>query len=220
MKLSKKIGILLATTTAVTLLGGAASYASIGSGDAIKYIKQNILSFLPKEVLDLVGNDGEIRLEKVLSGIYERAHKGSSSQPDKPIGSIASDLSQDYTELINKANTTSYEGSLKEFKDSASLIEQVASENETASESSLEAADKANRLKSAQISVSQRQVKIESDLTRAMQIANAIKVQEGREQRVDRMKAEIKTKYYSSEVDRIRNSIKNRFYLPDAEPPK
>jgi hypothetical protein len=219
MKLSKKIGIFLVTTTAVTLLGGAASHASIGSGDAIKYIKQNFLSFLPQEVLDLVGDDGEIRLENVLVGIYDRAIKGSQ-QPDKTIGAVASDLAQDSIELINKANTTSYENSLKEFKDSASSIEQTASENETASDSSLEAADKANRLQSAQISVNQRQVKIESDLTRAMQIANAIKVQEGREQRVERLKADIKTKYYSSEVDRIRDSINNRFYLPDAEQPK
>jgi hypothetical protein len=218
MKLSKKIGILLATTTAVTLLGGVASHASIGSGDAVKYIKQNFLSFLPQEVLDLVGDDGEIRLENVLVGIYERALKGN--QPDKNIGSIASDLSQDSIELINKANSTSYESSLKEFKDSAPLIEQVASENETTSDSSLEAADKANRLQSAQISVNQRQIKIESDLTRAMQIANTIKVQEGREQRVERLKTDIKTKYYSSEVDRIRDSINNRFYMPDAEQPK
>jgi hypothetical protein len=219
MKLSKKIGIFLVTTTAVTLLGGAASHASIGSGDAIKYIKQNVLSFLPQEVLALVGDDGEIRLENVLVGIYDRAIKGSQ-QPDKTIGAVASDLAQDSIELINKANTTSYENSLKEFKDSASSIEQTASENETASDSSLEAANKANRLQSAQISVNQRQVKIESDLTRAMQIANAIKVQEGREQRVERLKADIKTKYYSSEVDRIRDSINNRFYLPDAEQPK
>jgi hypothetical protein len=219
MKLSKKIGIFLVTTTAVTLLGGAASHASIGSGDAIKYIKQNVLSFLPQEVLALVGDDGEIRLENVLVGIYDRAIKGSQ-QPDKTIGAVASDLAQDSIELINKANTTSYENSLKEFKDSASSIEQTASENETASDSSLEAANKANRLQSAQISVNQRQVKIESDLTRAMQIANAIKVQEGREQRVERLKTDIKTKYYSSEVDRIRDSINNRFYLPDAEQPK
>lgn len=218
MKLSKKVGIFLATTTAVTLLGGVVAHASIGSGDAVKYIKQNVLALLPPEVRDLVGNDGEIKLEKVLAGIYEKALK--DNQPDKVIGSAASDLSQDSIELINKANSTSYEDSLKEFKDSAPLIEEVASKNETASNSSLEAADKTNLLQSAQISVSQRQIKIESDLTRAMQIANAIKVQEGREQRVDRLKTDIKTKYYSSEVDRIRDSINNRFYIPEAEQPK
>jgi hypothetical protein len=219
MKLSKKVGIFLATTTAVTLLGGVVAHASIGSGDAVKYIKQNVLALLPQEVRDLVGNDGEIKLEKVLAGIYEKALK-DSNQPDKIIGSAASDLSQDSIELINKANSTSYEDSLKEFKDSAPLIEEVASKNEIASNSSLEAADKTNLLQSAQISVSQRQIKIESDLTRAMQIANAIKVQEGREQRVDRLKTDIKTKYYSSEVDRIRDSINNRFYIPEAEQPK
>jgi hypothetical protein len=218
MKLSKKVGIFLATTTAVTLLGGVVAHASIGSGDAVKYIKQNVLALLPPEVRDLVGSDGEIKLEKVLAGIYEKALK--DNQPDKVIGSAASDLSQDSIELINKANSTSYEDSLKEFKDSAPLIEEVASKNETASNSSLEAADKTNLLQSAQISVSQRQIKIESDLTRAMQIANAIKVQEGREQRVDRLKTDIKTKYYSSEVDRIRDSINNRFYIPEAEQPK
>lgn len=218
MKLSKKVGIFLVTTTAVTLLGGVVAHASIGSGDAVKYIKQNVLALLPPEVRDLVGNDGEIKLEKVLAGIYEKALK--DNQPDKVIGSAASDLSQDSIELINKANSTSYEDSLKEFKDSAPLIEEVASKNETASNSSLEAADKTNLLQSAQISVSQRQIKIESDLTRAMQIANAIKVQEGREQRVDRLKTDIKTKYYSSEVDRIRDSINNRFYIPEAEQPK
>jgi hypothetical protein len=218
MKLSKKVGIFLATTTAVTLLGGVVAHASIGSGDAVKYIKQNVLALLPQEVRDLVGSDGEIKLEKVLAGIYEKALK--DNQPDKVIGSAASDLSQDSIELINKANSTSYEDSLKEFKDSAPLIEEVASKNETASNSSLEAADKTNLLQSAQISVSQRQIKIGSDLTRAMQIANAIKVQEGREQRVDRLKTDIKTKYYSSEVDRIRDSINNRFYIPEAEQSK
>jgi hypothetical protein len=183
------------------------------TGETVRYLKEKVFSFLPKPLLDLVGDDGEIRLENLLTGIYKTS-TDTGLVTGKSTGSTARDAAQDILEVANKANTIVHRSNVDEFVNSSASVESVANENESSSDSSLEAADKSNKINAARLLTSQRQIKSTNDLTQAMQIANLAQIEKGQQARVQRQHDDIKANYYANELDRIRASVNNRFYLP------
>jgi hypothetical protein len=215
MKSNNKIKAAVVIFASISILCAlpAPAQAVVGSSDTIQYLKKNIFSFLPQELLDLVGDDGEIRLENLLAGIYKRS-ASTAPQNDRTVGSEASNLSQDALEAAFKANSVVHRSNVDNFLKLSPQIESVAADNETTSNSSLEAADKANKLASAGLMFGQKHIKSTNDLTQAMQVANLAQIKKGQQERVERVRAEISTNYYANELDRIRASVNNRFYLP------
>jgi hypothetical protein len=104
---------------------------------------------------------------------------------------------------------------VKLFEDNASQVEQVAAQNETNSDSSLEAADKANKMQSTMITTNQQLTKATLDLATAQQNSNAIEIQKGQERRSQRLKDQIDVAYTDNESERIQAVARRRFY-PDA----
>jgi hypothetical protein len=163
--------------------------ASVGGLETVtQLLKKQVLAFLPTELAGAIDNNGKIDPEAVLI--------------------------KDAIEIAQNANNKSHKDSTDEFEQSAPQIERVVTENETESESSLQAADKANQLASASIATSQRQIKATSDLTTAVQIANVNAIGQSQANRVKNLRDRVDVAAYQQDRSQTRANIIDRYY-PD-----
>jgi hypothetical protein len=219
---SKKMRVVATAMTIFAVIGGGtAALASIGGGqifaDIINQQKQNLFGLIPPELSSYVGQNGQINLNNTLKDVSKQALDmvGIKKSPVKTAGDQASDIQQDVAEIAQQANTKSTGEGVKLFEDNASRVEQVASQNETNSDSSLEAADKSNKMQSTLITTNQQLTKATLDLATAQQNSNAIEIQKGQERRSQRLKDQIDVAYTDNESERIQAVARRRFY-PDA----
>jgi hypothetical protein len=194
--------------------------ASVGGLETVtQLLKKQVLAFLPTELAGAIDNNGKIDPEAVLI----KASQQGNSTVTKVIqdgfssvraGYVSDNLIKDAIEIAQNANNKSHKDSTDEFEQSAPQIERVVAENETESESSLQAADKANQLASASIATSQRQIKATSDLTTAVQIANVNAIGQAQANRVKNLRDRVDVAAYQADRFQTRANIIDRYY-PD-----
>ncbi len=217
----KKALILLTATVATTALITATSPAfaafSVGTAfsDLVKTQKISLFGMSPDKLMSYVTKDGELNFNTVFSDVSQIAYDLFKGSDVKTAGDQIADLNQDKSEVSHQANTVSTSKSVKFFQDNADQIQQVTTENETASESSLEAADKANKLSSANVTTAQQLTKATLDLATSQQNQNSIEIQKGQIARTDRLRSEIDSAFGANEVERLQAVARRRFY-PDA----
>jgi hypothetical protein len=219
----KKALLLLTTVVATTALITATTPAfaafSMGTAfsDLVKKQKISLFGISPDKIASYVTKDGELNFNTVFSGVSQIAYdllKGKGSDV-KTAGDQIADFNQDKSEISHQVNTVSTSKSLKFFEDNADQTQQITTENETASDSSLEAADKANKLSAANIVTAQQLTKATLDLATAQQNQNSIEIQKGQIARTDRLKDQIGSAFGDNESERIQAVVRRRFY-PDA----
>jgi hypothetical protein len=220
MKPLKKLRVTLITASIlIAISSGTSASASIATGnifaDIIAKQKENLFGLIPVELFKYVGQNGQIKLESSLKNLSKQALemvKATGAIAFKTAGDQAADINQDTAEVAQQANTKSTGENAKFFEDNAGRVENITTENETGSESSLEAADKANKLSSTNITTNQQLTKSTLDLATAQQNANAIAIQKGQQARTERLKAQIDSAYYENESERLQAVMTRRFY--------
>jgi hypothetical protein len=217
----KKALLLLTTTVATTALITATTPAfaafSIGTAfsDLVKTQKISLFGMSPDKIMSYVTKDGELNFNTVFSDVSQIAYDLLKGSDVKTAGDEIADLNQDKSEVSHQVNTVSTSKSMKFFQDNADQMQQVTTENETASDSSLEAADKANKLSAANVVTAQQLTKATLDLATAQQNQNSIEIQKGQIARTDRLKDQIGSAFGDNESERIQAVVRRRFY-PDA----
>jgi hypothetical protein len=210
----KKALLLLTTVVATTALITATTPAfaafSMGTAfsDLVKKQKISLFGISPDKIASYVTKDGELNFNTVFSGVSQIAYDLLKGSDVKTAGDQIADFNQDKSEISHQVNTVSTSKSLKFFEDNADQTQQIATENETASDSSLEAADKANKLSAANVVTAQQ-------LATAQQNQNSIEIQKGQIARTDRLRNQISSAFGENESERIQAVMRRRFY-PDA----
>jgi hypothetical protein len=217
----KRALLLLTTTVATTALITATTPAfaafSIGTAfsDLVKTQNISLFGLSPDKIMSYVTKDGELNFNTVFSDVSQIAYDLLKGSDVKTAGDEIADLNQDKSEVSHQVNTVSTSKSMKFFQDNADQMQQVTTENETASDSSLEAADKANKLSAANVVTAQQLTKATLDLATAQQNQNSIEIQKGQIARTDRLKDQIGAAFGDNESERIQAVVRRRFY-PDA----
>jgi hypothetical protein len=208
------------TVGASLIFGGNALAATISLSQVTQLLQKQALSYLPKELTGLVDASGNINLDSTLSSLSkqgaEEAIKQMSSKgaATKTAGQESNSLSKDQIEVAQTANSKSHQDSLDDFKTNAPIVEQGVADNTTASESSLEAADKANNINGALVSSTQRQIKSINDLTTATQISNTNAIRQSQQERATQIGNRIDIAANREDIAYTRAVMVNRFY-PD-----
>jgi hypothetical protein len=217
----KKALLLLTTVVATTALITATTPAfaafSMGTAfsDLVKKQKISLFGISPDKLASYVTKDGELNFNTVFSGVSQIAYDLLKGSDVKTAGDQIADFNQDKSEISHQVNTVSTSKSLKFFEDNADQTQQITNENETTSESSLEAGNKANKLSAASITTAQQLTKATLDLATAQQNQNSIEIQKGQIARTDRLRNEISSAFGENESERIQAVTRRRFY-PDA----
>jgi hypothetical protein len=217
----KKILILLTTTVATTALITATTPAfaafSVGTAlsDLVKARNISLFGLSPEKITSYIGKDGDINFNTVFNDVSQIFKDVLSKDGFKTAGDAIADHNQDRSEVSHQANTVSTAKSLKFLQDNADQIQQTTTENETASDSSLEAADKSNKLSAANVTTAQQLTKATLDLATAQQNQNSIEIQKGQIARTDRLRSEIDSAFGANEIERLQAVARRRFY-PDA----
>jgi hypothetical protein len=217
----KKALLLLTTVVATTALITATTPAfaafSMGTAfsDLVKKQKISLFGISPDKIASYVTKDGELNFNTVFSGVSQIAYDLLKGSNVKTAGDQIADFNQDKSEISHQVNTVSTSKSLKFFEDNADQTQQITNENETTSESSLEAGNKANKLSAASITTAQQLTKATLDLATAQQNQNSIEIQKGQIARTDRLRNQISSAFGENESERIQAVMRRRFY-PDA----
>jgi hypothetical protein len=218
----KKASILLSTTaiTAALITATAPAFAAFSVGtafsDLVKTQKISLFGASPEKISSYIGKDGELNFNTVFADVSQIVSDIlKSGDSKKTAGDAIADFNQDTSEISHQVNTVSTAKSLKFFQDNEDQVQQTTSDNETASDSSLEAADKANKLSAVNITTAQQLTKATLDLATAQQNQNSIELQKGQIARTDRLRNEIDSAYAGNEVERLQVVARRRFY-PDA----
>jgi hypothetical protein len=202
------------------IFGGNALAATISLSQFTQLLQKQAVSYLPKELTGLVDASGNINLDSTLSSLSrqgaDEAIKQMSSKgaATKTAGQESDALSKDQIEVAQTANSKSHQDSLDDFKTNAPIVDQGVTDNTTASESSLEAADKANNINGALVSSTQRQIKSINDLTTATQISNTNAIRQAQQERAERIGSRIDIAANREDIAYTRAVMVNRFY-PD-----
>lgn len=213
--LKSKLFIVTAISTTVVGIAGVAT-ASVGGGDILMgLINKQFLSFLPPELNGIVGQNGQINLEKAFPDLSKKGFE-LSTQPTsgQTAGGEYREQIQNAIETAQQANNKSYNEGLDDFKQSAQKTEEVVTKNEKPAESTLEGTNKSNELNSLLNTNIVRQTKAINDLTGATQITNTHMIAAGQKETTESLKAEIREQFAADEIERGRAMINNRFY-PD-----
>jgi hypothetical protein len=209
------------TVGASLIFGGNALAATISLSQFTQLLQKQALSYLPKELTGLVDASGNINLDRTLSSLSEQGAKkaieqmSSKGAATKTAGQESDALSKDQIEVAQTANSKSHQDSLDDFKTNAPIVDQGVIDNSTASESSLEAADKANNINGALVSSTQRQIKSINDLTTATQISNTNAIRQAQQDRAEQISKRIDIAANREDITYSRAVMLNRFY-PDS----
>jgi hypothetical protein len=216
-----KFQYLAVVTVGVSLIfGGNALAATISLSQFTQLLQKQAVSYLPKELTGLIDASGNINLDSTLSSLSEQGAKkaieqmSSKGAATKTAGQESDALSKDQIEVAQTANSKSHQDSLDDFKTNAPIVDQGVTDNTTASESSLEAADKANNINGALVSSTQRQIKSINDLTTATQISNTNAIRQAQQDRAERIGSRIDIAANREDIAYTRAVMVNRFY-PD-----
>jgi hypothetical protein len=202
------------------IFGGNSLAATISLSQFTQLLQKQALSYLPKELTGLVDASGNINLDSTLSSLSEQGAKkaieqmSSKGAATKTAGQESDALSKDQIEVAQTANSKSHQDSLDDFKTNAPIVDQGVTDNSTASESSLEAADKANNINGALVSSTQRQIKSINDLTTATQIGNANAIRQAQQDRASQISSRVDIAANREDIAYTRAVMLNRFY-PD-----
>jgi hypothetical protein len=219
MKLKFKY-LSVVTVGASLIFCGNALATTISLSQFTQLLQKQALSYLPKELTGLVDASGNINLDSTLSSLSEQGAKKAIEQmtskgaATKTAGQETDALSKDQIEVAQTANSKSHQDSLDDFKTNAPIVDQGVTDNTTASESSLEAADKANNINGALVSSTQRQIKSINDLTTATQISNTNAIRQAQQERADRVRNRVDIAANREDIAYSRAVMVNRFY-PD-----
>lgn len=217
----KKALILLTATVATTALitattpAFAAFSVRTAFSDLVKNQNIGLFGVSPERIMSYVTKDGELNFNTIFNEVSQVAYNLLKGSDVKTAGDQIADFNQDRSEVSHEANTVSTSKSVKFFQDNADQIQQVTTDNETGSESSLEAADKANKLSAANVTTAQQLTKATLDLAIAQQNQNSIEIQKGQIARTNRLRSEIDSAFGANEIERLQAVARRRFY-PDA----
>jgi hypothetical protein len=220
MKLKFKYLAVVGVGTGV-IFGGNALAATISLSPFTQILQKQALTYLPKELTGLIDVSGNINLDSTLTSLSEQGAKKAIEQmtskgaATKTAGQETDALSKDQIEVAQTANSKSHQDSLDDFKTTASTVEQVVTDNSTASESSLAAADKANNINGALVASTQRQIKSINDLTTATQISNTNAIRQAQQDRAEQIAKRIDVAANREDITYSRAVMLNRFY-PDS----
>jgi hypothetical protein len=206
---SKKALILL---TVLTIVITTTNPALAAFSDLVKTQKLTLLGLPPEKITSYISKGGGINFNTIFNDVSQTAYNLFKDSDVKTAGDQIADLNQNTSEISHQINTESTSQSLKYFQDNADRVQQVTTENETPSESSLEAADKANKLASTNVNTTQQLTKATLDLAVAQQNQNSIEIQKGQIARTERLRNEIDSAYGANEFERLQVVARRRFY--------
>ncbi len=219
--LKSKKALIVLTTVAILITTSTPAFAfSVGNifSDLVKTQKINFFGISPEKITSYIGKDGEINFNTVfndVSQVLSDVLKSGDLAAVKTAGDQIADIKQDISEVSHENNTKSTAQGVKYFRDNTNQIQQVVTDNKSESESSLEAADKANKLASTNVLMSQQLTKATLDLAAAQQNQNSIEIRKGQIARTERLRAEINSVYGANEAERLQIVARRRFY-PDS----
>jgi hypothetical protein len=214
---TKSIAISLLATGSIFIVKGNALAALTGS-QISQLLQKQVLSYLPTELAGLINASGNINLDRTLETISKQGVEAASDKirrdgwRTKTAGEAADTLTKDTIEIAQATNNKAHQNSLDDFKATAPAIEQTASDNSTPSESSLEAADKANNLNAAIISSSQRQIESTNNLTTALQITNTNAIRQSQQERVKSLRERVEIAADRDDIAHTNSVLMNRYY--------
>jgi hypothetical protein len=221
MKLKfKYLPVVMVGVGASAIFSGNSLAAPISLSQFTQVLQKQALSYLPKELTGLIDASGNINLDSTLSSLSEQGAKkaieqmSSKGAATKTAGQESDALSKDQIEVAQTANSKSHQDSLDDFKTNAPIVDRVVENNSTTSESSLEAADKANNINGALVSSTQRQIKSINDLTTATQISNTNAIRQAQQDRAERISKRVDIAANREDITYTRAVMVNRFY-PD-----
>jgi hypothetical protein len=212
----KKALIVVATGAAIITIGTPALAFSIGDTFAEFVASQQGEVFgVPTSKIAGYIKNGKMNLNTIFTDVSKQAYdfiKGSDTGLVKTAGEQMADLNQDKNEISHQGNTESTASNAKFFQDNAQRVQQTVSANETASDSSLEAGDKQNKLVAASVTTAQQQTKATLDLALAQQNQNSIAIEKGQQERAERLKNQIDSGFAQNEYQRLQVVAHRRFY--------
>jgi hypothetical protein len=221
MKLKfKYLPVVIVGVGASAIFSGNSLAAPISLSQFTQVLQKQALSYLPKELAGLIDASGNINVDSTLSSLSEQGAKkaieqmSSKGAATKTAGQESDALGKDQIEVAQTANSKSHQDSLDDFKTNAPIVDQVVTNNSTASESSLEAADKANNINGALVSSTQRQIKSINDLTTATQISNTNAIRQAQQDRAEHISKRVDIAANREDIAYTRAVMVNRFY-PD-----
>jgi hypothetical protein len=213
----KKALIMLATGAAIITIGTPALAFSIGDTFAeFVATQQGEVFGVPTSKIAGYIKNGKMNLNTIFTDVSKQAYDFIKGSGDtgliKTAGEQMADLNQDKNEISHQENTESTANNAKFFKDNASRVQQTVSENETESDSSVEATDKTNKLAAANVTTTQQLTKATLDLAVSQQNQNSIEIEKGQRERTERLKSQIDSGFAQNEVERLQVVAHRRFY--------
>jgi hypothetical protein len=219
MKLSKKKKSFAVITLTAAIIGvvGTNASASTAGGGILGMLQKAFLGDLPQQLTGLINQKGDLSIEKTLEQLSKQGVESASSRLPEDgwgtasAGQISDGLYKDAIEKAADSNQKAHADSLKEFEDTAPLLDEISTTNEKESESSLEAADKANKLSAAAITTSQRQIAATQRLTTAQQIQNSNTIREMQLAKTKELRTKINNASDREDLDNTRALTLNRW---------
>jgi hypothetical protein len=219
MKLSKKKKSLAIITLAAAIIGAVGTNASASSagGDILGMLQKAFLGDLPQQLTGLINQKGDLSIEKTLEQLSKQGVESASRRLPEDgwgtasAGQISDSLYKDAIEKAADSNQKAHAEALKEFEDTAPLIDEIATTNEQESKSSLEAGDKTNKLSAAIITTAQRQIAATQRLTTAQQIQNSNTIREMQIAKTKELRTKINNASDREDIDNTRALTLNRW---------
>jgi hypothetical protein len=200
------------------IMGGNAFAETILQSQVTQLIQKQVLSYLPKELAGLIDPSGNINVDRTLStlskqgaemAIEQMSKKGSAT---KTAGQELDALIKDEVEVAQTANSKAQQDSLDDFRANAPIVDRTIADNSTASESSLEAADKANNINGAMVASNQRQINSTNNLTTAVQISNTNAIRQAQQDRAKQIRERMDIAANREDIAHTRAVLLNRYY--------
>jgi hypothetical protein len=221
MKFRSKYFVAAVGVGTAVIVGGNAIALPIAQSQITELLQKQVVPNLPKELAGLIDSSGNIQVQSTLETLSKKGAEEFLKQQQKKgdgtktAGQEADAITKNTTEVAQAANNKAHQDSLDDFKANAPIVDKTIATNSTPSESSLEAADKANNINGAVVASAQRQINSTNNLTTAVQISNTNAIRQAQLDRVNQTRERVDIAANRADIAHTRAALLNRYY-PDA----
>jgi hypothetical protein len=221
MKFRSKYFLAAVGVGTAVIVGGNALALPIAQSQITELLQKRVVAYLPKELDGLIDPSGNIQVQSTLEklskkGVEEflKQQQKTKGAGSKTAGQETDAITKDATEVAQAANNKAHQESLDDLKANAPIVDKTIAINSTPSESSLEAADKANNINGAIVASAQRQINSTNNLTTAVQISNMNANRQAQLDRVKQTRERVDIAANRADIAHTRAAMLNRYY-PD-----
>lgn len=222
MKFRSKYFLAAVGVGTAVIVGGNALASPIAQSQITELLQKRVVPNLPKELAGLIDSSGNIQVDRTLEDLSKKGveeflkqQKAKEGKTTKTAGQETDAFTKDRIEAAQIANSKAQKDGVDDFVANAPLVEKILANNSTTSQSSLEAADKANQINGAMVASTQRQINSTNNLTTAVQINNTNAIRQAQQDRVKQFRERVDIAANREDTAYTRAVMLNRYY-PDA----